>query len=106
MGKGKRNRQFHYEDKLANPNKYQEKKKPFRMPKWATRTICIALAAIIVISVALTLIINDGTFLRNRILVESQSGEYDLNQQMATFILWQNLYQSKYYEYYYYSWGM
>ncbi len=106
MGKGKRNRQFHYEDKQANPEKYQEKKKPFRMPKWATYTICVVLLLAIIIPIVITGLINGGTFLRGRILVESSTGKYDMNQQMATFILWQNMYQSAYYEYYYMAWGL
>ncbi len=106
MGKGKRNRQFHYEDKQANPEKYQEKKKPFRMPKWATYTICVVLLLAIIVPIVITGLINGGTFLRGRILVDSKTGKYDVNQQMATFILWQNMYQSAYYEYYYMSWGL
>ncbi len=106
MGKGKRNRQFHYEDKQANPEKYQEKKKPFRMPKWATYTIAVVLLLAIIVPIVITGLISGGTFLRARVLVESKTGKYDMNQQMATFILWQNMYQSAYYEYYYMSWGL
>ena len=109
MGKGKRNRQFHYEDKQANPQKYKDKEKKqkkFKMPKWGVRAIWISLAVILVAVIAFNTIIGTGIFERNRILVESATGEYDLNQQMATFIVWQNLYQQYFYEYYYYSWGI
>ncbi len=108
MGKGKRNRQFHFEDKQTNPKKYQEKKKKkqFQMPKWAISTIAIVLLVAIAVGGSLLFFNERGTFLRSRVLVESTTGKFDLNQQMATFILWQNMYQSAYYEYYYISWGI
>ncbi len=106
MGKGKRNRQYHFEDRQANPEKYKEKKKQFKMPKWATYTIAAVIALAIIVPIVITSLISDGAFLRARVLVDSKSGKYDLNQQMATFILWQNMYQSAYYEWYYTSWGL
>ncbi len=108
MGKGKRNRQFHFEDKQANPEKYQVKprKNPKPLPKWVTPLVAILLVVVIVGAVVANIIINSGVIYRGRILIESESGEYDLNQQMAAFILWQNMYQSAYYEWYYTSWGM
>ncbi len=106
MGKGKRNRQLHFEDKQANPQKYRERKKQVRMPKWAKSTIAITLAVLIVAGIVLGALINSGLFLRNRVLVKSATGENDLNQQMATFLLWQTMYQEAYYEWYYTSWGL
>ncbi|MBQ9783969.1 MAG: hypothetical protein IJW49_11835 [Clostridia bacterium] len=106
MGKGKRNRQLHFEDKQANPQKYRERKKQRVMPSWAKRTIAIALAVLLVAGIVLGALINSGLFLRNRILVKSATGENDLNQQMATFLLWQTMYQQAYYEWYYTSWGL
>lgn len=100
MGKGKRNRQLHFEDKLANPQKYEQKKKPFRMPKWATYTICIVLAVAIVAGIAVTAILNSGIIERNRILVNSKTGNYNLNQQMAAYILWNEMYYSAANEWY------
>ncbi len=108
MGKGKRNRQLHFEDKQANPEKYQVKprKNPKPLPKWVVPLVSILLVVVIVGAIVANIIINSGVIFRGRVLVESQSGEYDLNQQMAAFILWQNMYQSSYYEWYYTSWGM
>ena len=106
MGKGKRNRQYHFEDRQANPEKYKAKKKAKKMPKWATYVIAAVVALAIIVPIVITSLIDGGTFLRNRVIVESKSGQYDLNQQMATFILWQNMYQSAYYEWYYASWGL
>ncbi len=107
MGKGKRNRQLHIEDKQANPQKQKARsKKQFVMPKWAKMTICfVVLAAILFGSIAISLL-NNGIVYRTRVLVESDSGKYDINQQMATFILWQNMYQQAYYEYLYTQYGM
>ncbi len=106
MGKGKRNRQLHFEDKQVNPQKYRERKKQHVMPKWAKNAIAITLAVLIVAGIVLGAMINSGLFLRNRILVKSTTGENDLNQQMATFLLWQTMYQEAYYEWYYTSWGL
>ncbi len=108
MGKGKRNRQFHFEDKQANPEKYQEKekrKKQFRMPKWATYAICVVLVLAIIVPIVITSLISGGVFLRSRVLVKSK-GDYSLNQQMATFLLWNEAYSSAYTEYQYTSWGL
>jgi len=105
MGKGKRNRQTHFEERLANPEKYKEQKKPFRMPKWATWTICTAILILVVAAILLQAMFSNGVFLRNRVLVQS-SENYELNQQMATFIAWQNLYQQCYQDWYYAYYGL
>ncbi|MBE6589307.1 MAG: hypothetical protein E7643_03940 [Ruminococcaceae bacterium] len=105
MGKGKRNRQLHLEDKLANPERYKEEKKPFRMPKWATRTICIAVLVLVVAAIVLTAMVQNGVFLRTQVLVNSTEG-YKLNRQMASFIVWQSLYQQGYQDWYYAYYGL
>ena len=94
MGKGKRNRLNHFEDKMANPEKYKEKKS---MPKWLSRTICALVALLLLGAILLGSFAANGVFERTRVLVKSQEG-YEMNQQMATFIVWQNLYQSFYQE--------
>ncbi|MBQ9804925.1 MAG: hypothetical protein IJW49_00225 [Clostridia bacterium] len=105
MGKGKRNRQLHYEDRQASPAK-QQKKKQSGMPKWAKNTIAITLAVLLVAGIVFSALWCNGTFMRNRILVESKTGKNDINQQMATFLVWQSMYQQGYYEYYYMQWGI
>lgn len=105
MGKGKRNRQNHFEDRLANPTKYTPEKKPFRMPKWATWTISVAVIVLVVAAILLQAMFSNGVFLRSRVLVASQES-YELNQQMATFIAWQNLYQQCYQDWYYSYYGI
>ncbi len=105
MGKGKRNRQTHLEDKLVNPDKYREQKKSRTMPKWATRTIWIAVLVLIVAAIVLVAMAQNGVFLRAQVLVKSSEG-YDLNRQMASFIVWQSLYQQGYQEWYYAYYGL
>ncbi len=105
MGKGKRNRQLHLEDKINNPEKYKEQKKPFRMPKWATRTICIAVLVLVVAAIVLSAMVQNGVFLRTQVLVNSNQG-YKLNRQMAAFIVWQSLYQQGYQDWYYAYYGL
>ena len=107
MGKGKRNRQLHIEDAVGAPAKHQNKtKKQFVWPKWAKIAICAVLLVAIIGGIVAASLINSGIVYRNRILVESKSGKFDVNQQMAAFILWQTVYQQAFYEYYYTSWGM
>ena len=107
MGKGKRNRQLHLEDNVGAPEKRQNKnKKQFVMPKWAKIAICAVLLVAIIGGIVAAAIINSGIVYRNRIIVESKSGKFDINQQMATFILWQTVYQQAYYEYSYVKYGI
>ncbi len=99
MGKGKRNRQLHVEDTIGAPKKTQNKsKKQFVMPVWAKRAICIVLLVAVLAGIIAAALISGGIVLRNRILVESESGKFDMNQQMATFILWYTMYQQASYE--------
>ncbi len=107
MGKGKRNKQLRVEDVAGAPQKRQNKsKKQFVMPKWAKIAICAVLLAAIIGGIVAASIINSGVIYRNRVIIESESGKFDLNQQMAAFILWQTAYQQAYYEYLYTSYGI
>ena len=78
MGKGKRNRQLHVEDKQTNPAKAKDraKKQQFIMPKWAKMTICFVLLAAILIGAVAISLLNGGIVYRTRILVESNSAKY------------------------------
>lgn len=98
MGKGNRNRQFHYQERLENPQKFEHKKakKKASAPQWLKPLIGIVLAVAIVFLVAAEIVTNNGMIQRNRILIESQSGKFDVTQQMATYIAWQNLYSQGY----------
>ena len=98
MGKGKRNRLLHIEDNTGAPQKQNKNKKQFVLPIWAKRALCIALLVAVLAGIIVSAVINGGVILRNRIIVESKTGKYDMNQQMATFILWQTMYQQASYE--------
>ena len=51
----------------------------------------VLIAAIVIGSLA-----NAGTFKRGNILLHSKNGDYDINQQMATYMVWNALYSSAY----------
>ncbi len=106
MGKGNRNRQTRFEDKQVNPQRYEKKKQHKPAPRWLMPLIAIVLAVAIVAAIVVNVLINGGVIYRHRILIKSQSGEYDVNQQMAAFIVWQNMYQSAYYEWMYVYYGI
>ena len=89
MGKGKRNRTLHVENNVGAPKKQNKAKKQFVMPVWAKRALCIALLVAVLAGIIVSAVISGGAILRGRIIVESKTGKYDMNQQMATFILWQ-----------------
>lgn len=97
MGKGKRNQQLRVEETMGAPKKRENKnKKQFVWPTWAKRALAIALLVAVLAGIVLAAAMNSGTFLRGRIIVKSKTGKFDINQQMATFILWQAMYQQGY----------
>lgn len=111
MGKGKRNRQLHVENATGALQKRPNKnKKQGTWPLWAKRTLCIVLLVAVLAGIVVAALISSGAILRGRIIVESKSGKFDINQQMATFILWQAMYQqaandwwNAYYQQYFYG---
>lgn len=103
MGKGSRNRQLHQQDRIENPQKYKTKK---QAPKWLLPLISLVVVAAIVIGVVASAVINAGIIPRNRIILKSESGKFDVNQNMATFIAWQSLYYNASMYWTYCSYGM
>ncbi len=103
MGKGSRNRQYRITENGTGKKK-KKVKKP--MPKWVGKTIAIVLAIAAVLGVAAYIVNDAGSIKRSRILLESKSGQYDVNQQMATFIAWQSLYSSAYTYWQYCNYGI
>lgn len=102
MGKGRRNRERNLQDRLANPAaKNLKNKKKSGMPSWLPSVIAVLVVVVILLPLIISGIQDSGFFPRHRILIESQSGEFDVNQQMATFIAWESLYESglQYYQY-------
>ncbi|MBE6553440.1 MAG: hypothetical protein E7666_03760 [Ruminococcaceae bacterium] len=100
MGKGSRNRQLHFQDKLENPQKYKEKKKA---PKWLGSAIALTLAIVILVGIVASAVIDSGIIKRNRVIFESQTGKFDVTQPMATYLAWQEQYSTWYYYWYYCS---
>ena len=103
MGKGSRNRQLHQQDRIENPQKYKKKREA---PKWLFPLVSLVLVAAIVIGVVASVIVNTGIVQRNRILIKSESGKFDVDQNMATFIAWQSLYYNASMYWTYCSYGM
>ena len=102
MGKGRRNRERSMQDRLAAPAaKHLKNKKKSGMPSWLTSVIAIAVVVVILLPLIISAVQESGFFARRRVLIESQTGEFDVNQQMATFIAWEALYESglQYYQY-------
>lgn len=103
MGKGSRNRQLHQQDRIENPQKYKTKK---QAPKWLFPLISLVVAVAIVVGIVASVVTNAGIIPRNRIIIKSESGEFDVNQNMATFIAWQSLYYNASMYWTYCSYGM
>ncbi len=106
MGKGSRNRQYRLNEEAIAPKKKQQAKQKKPMPKWAKSAIALALAFAVLLGVVAFIINDTGIIKRNRVLLESVSGKYDVTQQMATFIAWQEIYSSAYTYWYYCNWGI
>ena len=98
MGKGKRNKQLRVDEAAGAPKKQNKNKKQFVMPVWAKRALCIVLLVAVMAGIITAALISGGAIQRNRIVVESKSGKFDMNQQMATFVLWYTMYQQATYE--------
>ena len=105
MGKGSRNRQTHFQERLDNPQKQVQKKKK-QMPKWFGSAVALAIVAAILIGVGAYIVSSNGYIKRGRVLIESETGKYDLNQQMITYLAWQNQYLNAYYYYLYCQYGI
>ena len=99
MGKGSRNRQRHVQEQLNSSGRQNKQAK--KAPKWLTPLISILLAAVILVGLIASVLTNSGIIYRNRIIVESKTGNYDVTQQTATFLAWQSAYYNAYYYWYY-----
>lgn len=103
MGKGSRNRINHQ----AEPQKPQVKKKQPKVRRpLSERTkniIAYCVCALLLVGIVVGTLSSSGTFKRSNVLVQSTDGTYDLNQQMATYMVWDALYYTGYYQWSYYS---
>ena len=93
MGKGSRNRDVHIQERTDNPKKYQAPKKA---PKWVKPAVSIVLLVAVLFGAVAWIVAANGIVERNRVIVKSESGKYDLTQQMATYLVWQNMYSTYY----------
>ncbi len=100
MGKGNRNRQ-NREELVEIVSAEPAKKKKIRVRKPLSpkvkSIITYAVAVLLLLGALVGILAGMGTFKRANVIVKSKTGEYNLNQQMATYIVW----SSAYYEYYY-----
>ena len=100
MGKGSRNRL----NREVEPEKEIKKKvKRARKPlsTAAKRAIAGAVCLLLVAGIVFGSLVSAGTFKRNNILVHSKAGSYDLDQQTATFMLWDACYYQAYVQWMY-----
>ena len=99
MGKGTRNRQ-NREEIVEVVSATPAKKKNTRVRKPLSpkvkSIITYAVTILLLVGALAGILSGMGTFKRANIIVKSETGKYDLNQQMATYIVW----SSAYYEYY------
>jgi len=105
MGKGSRNRQIHLQDRMDHPEKYKNKEKK-KAPKWIGKLVAWVLLAAVVIGAAAYIISANGMIQRGRVLIDSKSGKFDVNQQTAEFIAWQNVYSNSAMYWTYCSYGL
>ncbi len=103
MGKGNRNRQNReVEEQIEIVNAAPAKKKKTRVRKPLSpkvkSIIAYAITIVLLLGALVGILAGAGTFKRANIVVKSQSGDYNLNQQMATYILWNRAYSQAYNE--------
>ena len=95
MGKGTRNRQVRDVESGVEMVKAAPKKKKTRKPlsNTAKNIIEYAIVLTLVLAIVAGALVSAGTFKRANILVHSQSGKWDLNQQQVTYFIWTDIYQ-------------
>lgn len=92
MGKGNRNRSSNAEAALTTPkkNKPQKKDNSSRI----LTVVLIAIAVVVVVSIAASFLADSGLIRRNRVLLKSQTGKFDVNQQMVTYLAWEEMFST------------
>ena len=102
MGKGSRNRLNREGVATPEPKKKATKyRKP--LSGAAKGAIAGAVCLVLVVAIVFGALVSNGTFKRGNILVHSKTGDYDINQQMATYMVWDALYYTAYYQWSYLS---
>ena len=106
MGKGRRNRERHLQQTLSGHTVKAKKAQKSPVPTWLPSVIALVVVIAIMIPLIASAISGSGVIARNRILIESQSGKYDVNQQVATFVAWEAMYESGLQQYQYMQYGI
>ncbi len=86
MGKGNRNRN------QASAAKNKRRAVNQKKNSWVLPVVLIVLVVAIIGVAVVDSVMNSGLVERNRVIVKSQTGKYDITQQMATYIAWLDLY--------------
>lgn len=108
MGKGSRNRENRAQTGGDGFYSYQEmknkKNKKQGTPKWLFPLIAIVLVVALLGGAVTAALADNGVFKRGNVLIKSQTGKFDMTQQMATYIAWESIFSnaSNAYTYWYY----
>lgn len=103
MGKGNRNKQVRYQDKLDNPDKYLEMRRQQKKKSKNNKTgnviaivVCVVLVVAILSAFGVNALSTNGVFIRNQTAMETENFEF--NGAMMTYMLnstisnWYNTY--------------
>lgn len=99
MGKGNRNRDSRDVEKLETPQKVKMRKKHKISKERLKSIITIAVTVVVVLGIIAAFMASNGTFRRMQILVKSESGKFNIDRQVATFLAWELEYYSAYLDY-------
>lgn len=93
MGKGNRNRSNNAEAALTASKKNKQPQKKDNTNR-ILAVVLIVIAAVVVVSIAASFLSDSGLIRRNRILLKSQTGKFDVNQQMVTYLAWEEMFST------------
>lgn len=92
MGKGNRNRSSNAEATLTASKKNKQQKKD--RSSLILSAVLIVIAVAVVVSITASFLSDSGFIRRNRILLKSQTGKFDVNQQMVTYLAWEEMFSA------------
>lgn len=99
MGKGNRNRDNRDAEKLEAPQKVKVRKTHKISKERIKSIITIAVTVVVVLGIIAAFMASNGTFRRMQILVKSETGKFNVDRQVATFLAWELEYYSAYLDY-------
>ena len=94
MGKGSRNRITRESEPNLTGNVQKKKARGYRkpMPAGLKKAIASVVCIAIVVAIVLSTLGSNGVFKRGNVLIRSHTGKFDINQQMATYLVWDTLF--------------